>query len=72
VKWYRKAAEQGYAVGQSNLGFMYSNGYGVPKNDAEAIKWYRRAAKQGYAEAQYNLAIMYDQGMGVPKTTPKR
>ena len=50
VKWYRKAADQGYAKAQSNLGVMYDNGEGVPENDAEAVKWYRKAADQGYAD----------------------
>jgi len=27
AKWYRKAAEQGYARAQSALGFMYNTGY---------------------------------------------
>ena len=49
VKWYRLAAEQGYAEAQSNLGVMYNNGRGVPQDDAEAVKWYRLAAEQGYA-----------------------
>jgi uncharacterized protein len=26
VAWYRKAAEQGYAAAQVNLGVMYANG----------------------------------------------
>jgi TPR repeat protein len=65
VKWYRLAAEQGDADAQSNLGFMYANGRGVPENDAEAVKWYRLAAEQGNASAQYNLALMYDEGEGV-------
>ena len=30
VAWYREAAEQGYAPAQSNLGFMYDEGKGVP------------------------------------------
>jgi TPR repeat protein len=29
VKWYLKAADQGEAVGQVNLGLMYDRGYGV-------------------------------------------
>ena len=28
VKWYRKAAEQGDASAQYNLGVMYANGWG--------------------------------------------
>jgi len=31
VEWYRKAAEQGDANGQNNLGRMYDAGEGVPK-----------------------------------------
>jgi len=30
AKWYRLAAEQGYAPAQANLGVMYRNGEGVP------------------------------------------
>jgi uncharacterized protein len=45
VKWYRKAAEQGYAWAQYNLGFMYFHGQGVPQDYAEAAKWGRKAAE---------------------------
>ena len=57
VKWYRRAAEQGDASAQFNLGVMArdSNGEGVPEDDREAVKWYRRAAEQGDASAQFNL-----------------
>ena len=65
VKWYRKAAEQGYAAAQYNLGVMYYNGQGVPQDDAEAVKWYRKAAEQGLADAQTNLGGMYYFGQGV-------
>ncbi len=30
MKWYRKAAEQGHAGAQHNLGFMYTEGQGIP------------------------------------------
>jgi len=67
VKWYRKAAEKGYALGQTNLGVMYVNGQGVEKDYSEAIKWYRKAAEQKNAIAQNNLAAMYEDGHGVTK-----
>ena len=38
VKCFRKAADQGYAKAQYNLGLIYFKGEGVPKNDAEAVK----------------------------------
>ena len=49
VKWYRKAAEQGDADAQYNLGWMYKNGYGISQDDSEAVKWFRKVAEQGYA-----------------------
>ena len=66
VKWYRKAAEQGNARGQTWLGSMYKNGFGVPQDDAEAVNWYRKAAEQGDASGQIDLGFMYKKGRGVP------
>src|SRR5215470_9401223 len=41
VNWYRKAAEQGYALAQFHLGLMYDEGgQGVPEDRAEAVNWY--------------------------------
>ena len=51
-------ADQGDAIAQYNVGFMYDTGNGVPENDAEAVKWYRKAADQGLAKAQFNLLIL--------------
>ena len=71
VKWYRKAAEQGYANAQCSLGVMYANGQGVGQSDAMAVKWYRKAAEQGHAQAQFNLGVMYANGHGVPQDFPE-
>ncbi len=46
---------------------MYSEGKGVPKDDAEAVGWWRKAAEPGYAKAQSKLGVMYDNGKGVPQ-----
>jgi TPR repeat protein len=67
VEWFRRAAEQGNALAQSNLGVMYQHGESIPKDAAQAVAWNRNAAEQGYAEAQYNLGVMYEHGEGVPK-----
>ncbi len=67
MKWYRKAADQGNANGQYNLGSMYDKGQGVPRDYGEAVKWTRKAANQGNANAQNNLGIMYGKGQGVPR-----
>ena len=68
VKWYQKAAEQGYAKGQVRLGHAYLYGWGgITTNEEEAVKWYRKAAEQGYAEGQYNLGNCFYSGYGVTK-----
>jgi TPR repeat protein len=60
-----KAAEQGYAPAQFNLGLMNANGQGTPKDDSEAVNWFRKAAEQGFAAAQNNLGLMYAKGRSV-------
>ena len=61
----RKAAEQGDAKAQFNLGDAYFFGEGVAKDQAEAMKWLRKAAEQGDAKAQFNLGNAYKYGIGV-------
>jgi TPR repeat protein len=63
----QKAAEQGDAEAQYNLGVCYANGQGVAKDEAEAVKWYRKAAEQNLALAQLGLAVCYGSGKGVAK-----
>lgn len=67
VKWYRLAADLGFADAQQRLGDMYRVGRGVPKDYVEAVKWYRKSADQWFADAQYQLGIAYANGAGVPK-----
>ena len=62
---FKKAAAQGLAEAQSNLGLMYNKGQGVVQDYAEAVKWWKLAAAQGVAVAQYNLGFMYYGGQGV-------
>lgn len=48
VKWYRRAAEQGNAEAQGNLGLMYLDGKGVLQDNIRAYIWLHTAASQGY------------------------
>ena len=52
-------------VAGSNLGLMYLEGRGVPKDMGNAIKWWRKAADQGYISAQFGLGLAYENGDGV-------
>jgi len=55
ASWYRKAAEQGLAVAQNNLGRMYELGRGVERDKDKAALWYRKAAEQSFALAREGL-----------------
>ena len=65
VEWYRRAAVQGLAVAQTNLGVRYASGSGVGRSQEEAASWFRKAAEQGDATAQFNIGVMYANGTGV-------
>ena len=65
--WYTRAAEQGYAAAQYNLGWLYAKGQGVGHDVQQAMHWFSKAAEQGDAGAQNNLGMMYEHGKGVPQ-----
>jgi TPR repeat protein len=58
VKWLTKAAEQGDAWGQSQLGYCYGDGRGVAKDEKKAFEWYTKAAEQGNVFGQNAIAWM--------------
>ena len=60
-EWYEKAASQGTAEAQYNLGVMYRDGLGVPQSDEKAIEWFKKAAEQGHEGAKTELkALSHD------------
>ena len=48
MKWTRKAANQSSARAQTNLGFVYGRGHGVPWDLIMAYMWADLAAAQGH------------------------
>ena len=65
ARFYRQAAQAGYAPAQYNLAYLYKQGLGVERDLKQAAIWYRKAADQGDAEAQNNLGTLYATGQGV-------
>ncbi len=65
VRWFEKAALNGYAPAQVNLAVIYANGWGTSQNYGAALRWLKAASDQHYARADYNLGILYMQGTGV-------
>lgn len=64
---WREDASAGDPAAQRNLGLLYLNGQGVPKDEAAAAEWFRRSADQGFPRAAANLADLYLRGIGVPR-----
>lgn len=64
ANWFAKAAAQGHCLAQCNLGALYAQGLGVPRNALQAYRWYKLAADQGDAMAMYNLGTLYSGGLG--------
>ncbi|MSU23142.1 MAG: hypothetical protein EXS32_04880 [Opitutus sp.] len=62
----RIMAEHGNDRAQNDLGQMYVDGDGVPKDGAVAAKWLRRSAEQGNVVAQTNLGLLHANGAGIP------
>ena len=54
VRFYRLAAEQGYAPAQFNLGVSYATGEGVAQDMVRAYMWFDLAAALGNDSARKN------------------
>ena len=67
VKWYRKAATEGFVRAERNLGRMFHDGSGIPKDDIAAALWFRKAAEQGDKDSQYYTGWAFLNGLGVRK-----
>jgi TPR repeat protein len=52
AKWAQRAAEQGYARAQTDLGFLYEQGRGVSLDYVSAYMWYESAAAGGDERAR--------------------
>jgi uncharacterized protein len=67
LREWQPLADQGNTVAEYNVGLLYANGQGVPKDDAQARQWYEKAAVKGHADAQVDLGILFVYGRGVPQ-----
>ncbi len=59
VELYRKAADQGLAAAQTQLGICYFEGIGVEKDYDEAVRLFNLAAKQNDPDAFFMLSQYY-------------
>lgn len=67
IKWYGKAAAQGYPEAELALAGWYLDG--APKilerNELTAFRWVKKAAERGYPKAFYVMGTYYERGIGV-------
>ncbi len=71
VKWYRRAADAGWATAAYNLGVCYAIGKGVAKDAVESTRWYERAAELGFHEAALVRGTMWANGEGCERSAAK-
>jgi soluble lytic murein transglycosylase-like protein len=58
IRLYCKAARQGYADAQYQLGWVYAHGRGVKRDDALAAAWFKRAAAKNHVQARNMLGML--------------
>lgn len=64
---YCDGARYGDAEAQYNLGWMYANGRGVPRNDEMAAYFFKLAAGQGHDQAQKMLRFVGETAAPLPE-----
>ena len=77
IKYYTANADAGDTDSMLDLGAMYLEGRGVPKNEKEALRWYKKAADLGGHNACRCIGNFYrydvlDDGTPIPTADPER
>lgn len=60
-----KRAESNDPRAQFELGQLYANEVGIPKNSTEALKWFNKSAAANNADSIARIGLMYEFGEGV-------
>ena len=63
-------AKTRHTESQYQIGTLYYQGKGVPKNPKEAFRWFRAAADRGHGPSQFIVAIMMQENE-VPRESDK-
>lgn len=65
AKLVLQAAQAGYPTAMYEMGYLYENGDGVPKNMAASAQWYLKGAAVGEAKSEAAAGNLYEQGIQV-------
>lgn len=58
IEMWTRSAQNGSAFAQYQLGYCALEGWGLPKDETEAVKWFRKAAANGSKQAGSKLQKM--------------
>jgi TPR repeat protein len=65
VIWHQQKADMGDVRAQTQLGWYYQEGIGIPRDTKKAVELYLKAADKGNSDAQNNLGWCCQNGMGI-------
>jgi TPR repeat protein len=65
LSWFQRAAAQGYAPAEFQMGQLYDFGFAVAADERVALEWYRKAAGHGSAAGHRAVGEFYQKGRGV-------
>lgn len=60
-------AKVGEPAAMYNLGVLYYQGKGVPKDASQAALWFKQAGEKGHADALASLGVLLYSGEGLPQ-----
>ena len=67
VRYFKRAADAGFALAELSYGLSLLDGSGPARNAAEGVRWLRRAAAKDLPDALYNLGCCLFSGEGATK-----
>jgi TPR repeat protein len=63
VRWYTRAADNGYPCSMGGVARLYAAGAGgLPRDFGQAVRWFQRAAENGCESAMFDLAAAHRKG----------
>ncbi len=71
INWLEKAANNGYAIAQNRLAYIYFNETFQHQNYNKAYHWFDRSSQQGHDMALFYIGLMYENGYFVKKDINK-
>ena len=70
--WFKKAAEDGFALAQKALGMMYRKGVGTRVNISIGDKWLAMATKNGYEKSDKETRTLFNKMKALGKVDPEK